>query len=337
MSASAETPASHLDTLDPLAQLALTRYPPELQGRVQLLLHSENATYEVAGPQHLVMRLHRPHYHEKIEIASELAWLSALNEAGMVVPRARKGLDGELIQWVELPGLEPRHVVLFDWIEGREPSPDQDLNASFVRLGAITAQLHRHSRNWLRPAWFKRMRWNHATMLGENAHWGRWQDAPYLDAQGQALLTEVMTRIGARMAKYGESEQRFGLIHADLRLTNLLLQGEHTRIIDFDDCGFGWFMHDLAAALSFFEHHLDALDWTRHWLNGYHREGELSAADVDILPDLIIQRRLQLLAWTGTHRGTPQAESLGAQWVEQTVQLGRQYLQGKLFQGLGAG
>jgi len=340
MSASAEAIpplASHPDALDPLAQLAVSRYPPELQGEVKLLLHSENATYEVTGQQHSVLRLHRPHYHEKIEIASELAWLAALNDAGMVVPRARAGLDGELIQRIELPGLEPRHAALFDWIDGQEPSPDQDLNASFVRLGNITAQLHRHSRHWPRPAWFKRMLWNHASMLGENAHWGRWQDAPYLDSKGQTLLSEAMAQIGARMAGYGEDEQRFGLIHADLRLTNLLLQGDHTRIIDFDDCGFGWFMHDLAAALSFFEHIPDALDWARHWLEGYSRDGELSAEDIDILPDLIMQRRLQLLAWTGTHRGTPQAECLGAEWVEQTVALGRQYLDSTLFQRLGSG
>jgi len=340
MSASAETApasASHPDALDHLAQHAISYYPPELQGQVKLLLHSENATYEVSGTQHLVMRLHRPQYHEKIEIASELAWLSALNRAGIMVPNARQGLDGELIQSVRYASLEPRHVAVFDWIDGHEPNPDQDLNAAFARLGDITAQLHRHSREWQRPDWFQRMTWDHATMLGDHAHWGRWQDAPYLDDAGEVLLTEAMAHIGVRMAEYGQSEQRFGLIHADLRLTNLLLQGDDTRIIDFDDCGFGWFMHDLAAALSFFEHLPEALDWARHWLEGYSRESELSADDLDIVPDLIMQRRLQLLAWTGTHRGTPQAECLGAEWVEHTVELARRYLEGRLFQGLACG
>jgi len=336
MSNSAQTRADFGD-LDPLATAAMTRYPPALQGQVRLLLHSENATYEITGRQHLVMRLHRPHYHEKVEIASELAWLAALNDAGIIVPRARAGLDGEIIQNAELPGFEPRYVALFDWIDGQEPSPEQNLNASFARLGAMTAQLHRHSRNWQRPPWFRRMTWNHATMLGADAYWGRWQDAPYLNDADQSLLAQVVAQIGARMADYGESEDRFGLIHADLRLTNLLVQGENTRIIDFDDCGFSWFLHDLAAALSFFEHHPDALDWARHWLQGYSREGQLSAADLDILPDLIMQRRLQLLAWSGTHRGVPQADCLGATWVTQTVDLGRQYLSGTLFHTLARG
>ncbi|MNF02000.1 hypothetical protein D3C80_2010910 [compost metagenome] len=53
----------------------------------------------------------------------------------------------------------------------------------------------------------------------------------------------------------------------------------------------------------------------------------LDAHDIALLPTLIMQRRLQLLAWTGTHRGTPQVECLGPQWVEQTVGLCQRYLQ----------
>lgn len=34
----------------------------------------------------------------------------------------------------------------------------------------------------------------------------------------------------------------WGLIHADLCLVALLLEGEHTRTIDYDDCGFGWYL-----------------------------------------------------------------------------------------------
>jgi hypothetical protein len=42
------------------------------------------------------------------------------------------------------------------------------------------------------------------------------------------------------MEKFGADHERFGLIHADLRLANLLVWQEKTRVIDFDDCGFGW-------------------------------------------------------------------------------------------------
>ena len=44
------------------------------------------------------------------------------------------------------------------------------------------------------------------------------------------------------------------MIHGDLRLANLLVDGETTKVIDFDDCGFGWLMYDCATTVSFFEH-----------------------------------------------------------------------------------
>lgn len=313
--------------LERFAQRALAGYADTYQGQIELLVHSENATYRVRGQrQRFVMRVHRAGYHQHADIASELAWLAALEQAGLEVPVPIAGLDGEAIQVVDLPGHGHRYVVLFHWIDGGEPD-QQQLNASFRRLGAINAHLHRHARSWQRPGNFQRLTWNHPSMLGEQGHWGSWRDAPYLDARGSALISETVQVIGARLADYGEDPSRFGLIHADLRLTNLLVQGDRTRIIDFDDCGMGWYLHDLAAALSFFEHHPDLPQWIDNWLEGYGSVASLDAGDIAMLPTLIMQRRLQLLAWTGTHRGTPQVECLGPQWVEQTVGLCQRYLQ----------
>ena len=54
---------------------------------------------------------------------------------------------------------------------------------------------------------------------------------------------------------YGQSAERFGLVHADIRLANLLVDDGHVRVIDFDDCGFAWFMYDFATTVSFMEDH----------------------------------------------------------------------------------
>ena len=39
-----------------------------------------------------------------------------------------------------------------------------------------------------------------------------------------------------------------------MRLANLLVDGRDVSVIDFDDCGFGWFMYDLGSSVSFIEH-----------------------------------------------------------------------------------
>ncbi len=82
--------------LTALAQQALSRYPAALQGELSLLCRSENATFllKAAGKRY-ALRLHRGNYHQKADIVSELLWLDALRETGIVVPEAVADNEGE--------------------------------------------------------------------------------------------------------------------------------------------------------------------------------------------------------------------------------------------------
>ncbi|ANF59088.1 phosphotransferase enzyme family protein [Halotalea alkalilenta] len=320
--------ADRVHEIERLAQRALERYPPALRGSAALICLSENATLRIdtrSGSRY-VLRLHRQGYHSPAAIESELAWLRALDEAGLEVPRPLDGVDGSALQLLELANGSIQPVVMFEWIEGDEPHPDEDLESSFIRLGELNARLHAHSRGWTPPAGFLRPRWDHAGTVGADALWGDWRCAPWLSAAGREVIEQCIVTISARLTDYGEGPQRFGLIHADPRLANLLIDGASTRIIDFDDCGHGWFLHDLASALSFHEHHPKARRWIDAWLEGYARIGRLEDDDLAALPSLIVQRRLQLLAWTGTRRGTDPVTALGPGWVAETEALCRRYL-----------
>lgn len=336
------TAAPQADTLGDaalqrLAETACARYPEAVRGDVRLLCRSENATFVMHGPaqRRYALRLHRGGYHRREDIVSELQWLAALRETGLQVPEPIPAADGEMV--LTLPLAEDgsdgehgeRHAVLFGWIDGEMPTSAVDPRA-FRQLGEITARLHRHSRGWERPHGFSRIVWNHDTMVGEQGHWGNWRDAPNLDAGDWPLIEEAIARIAAELERYGQSPQRYGLIHADLRLTNLLLDGDETRVIDFDDCGFGWYMHDLAAALSFEEHHPRAAEWVEQWLAGYLEVETLDQADLDIVSTMIAQRRIQLLAWAGSHARTRQAAELGPYWAAHSVRLVKRYLDGRL-------
>ena len=118
--------------------------------------------------------------------------------------------------------------------------------------------------------------------------------------------------IERRLQRYGQGADRFGLIHADLRLANLLLEGPTTKVIDFDDCGFGWYLYDLGAALSFIEHRPDVPELVDAWVRGYRRVAPLAAADEAEIPTFILLRRLLLVAWIGSHAETDLAQSMGA-------------------------
>ena len=295
--------------------------------RLDLLNVSENTVFlaEEAG-RRLVLRVHRPGYHRAGEIASELAWIAALRAAEVLdTPAPVAGLDGRLVRRLTPADPEPL-VVAFDWVPGRSPDPQEDLTGWFTRLGTVTARLHRHARQWTPPAAFERKRWTVETMLSPDAHWGDWRRAVGLDGQGAALLARAGEAIGTALARYGTAPDRFGLIHGDLRLANLLVDAEHLHVIDFDDCGFGWFVYDFAAAVSFFEDAPSVAALKAAWAEGYRRVAPLSAEDLGILPALILLRRMLLLAWVASHPEAPTAQAMGAAYTHSALPLADAFL-----------
>ncbi|MDU4005653.1 phosphotransferase [Pluralibacter gergoviae] len=316
------------DTVILLAERALVRYPAFAGASVKLLCRSENATLLVtrAGRRY-ALRIHRGDYHSRRDIESELLWLDALREAGICVPEALYDRDDERVQILTLADGSVRHAVLFHWIEGEMPTTEVD-PAAFRQLGKITAGLHRQSRQWRRPEGFRRIVWDHQSMVAPDGHWGDWRDAGGLSGGDCAVVEEAIASIRRQMAAFGQSPQRYGLIHADLRLTNLLLHKGETRVIDFDDCGMGWYLHDLAAAVSFAEHHPNAPQWVENWLAGYEQVAHIGDEELAIVPAMLAQRRIQLTAWVASHRETEMAQSLGDGWTGHTVRLCRRYLDG---------
>ena len=298
---------------------ALPVYGLDADTPLTLLNRSENETWR-AGP--LVLRLHREGYHSQPEIASELAWLSALQDLpGLNAVRPIPGAQGLVTE------LDGRFIVAFAPIAGQELQPGDDLARWFAPLGEITARLHLQSRQWTPPQGFTRKRWDVETILGPNPHWGHWRQAQGLDPNGQVLLARATDALAAKLTAYGTGPEVFGLIHADLRLANLMVDGDTLTAIDFDDCGFGWWAYDLAAALSFYETDPRLPDLIARWCEGYARIAPLRSEDRKMIPALIFLRRVLLTAWLATRADSDTAQGLGGPaYTQGTLELADRYL-----------
>lgn len=320
-----------LEILLELATGALSRYALPAGTTVRMVNLSENATYRVDVPdgRSFALRLHREGYHTKQAIASELAWAMDLRKSGIVTaPSPVPALDGSLIQRVSHPRLQhPRHVVLFQWESGVEPGIGEDLSEAFEVLGETAARMHIHARQWARPSWFTRFTWDFETSLGDDKpHWGRWRDAVGMDRAREALFGRTVAIIGQRLSAYGKGPERFGLIHCDLRLANLLIDGKSVKVIDFDDCGFSWYMYDAATTVSFYEHTPQVPGLIECWKAGYRKVLPLAAADEAEIPTFIMLRRILLAAWVASHIEAEFPKSLGAGFTEGTLPLCEDYL-----------
>jgi Ser/Thr protein kinase RdoA (MazF antagonist) len=319
-------------SMDELAAAALGRFGLSPAATASLCNVSENHTYRVEDPEAgcaYALRVHRPGYRTIPQIESELRWVDALREDGAVdtcVPVHAPG--GERVVTVAADGLGERNVVLFEWLPGSEPDPEGDaVIDGFRTLGAVSARMHAHARAWQPPPGFERPHWDYERTLGAGGHWGRWQDGLGMGREELALLERLDATVRGRLEAYGQGPDRYGLVHADIRLANLLVDGGHVRVIDFDDSGFAWFMYDFATTVSFMEDHPRVPELRAAWLEGYRSVAPLDPADEAELDTFVMLRRLLLVAWIGSHHTfATEAAELGAGFTAGTCALAERYL-----------
>ena len=320
-----------MSPLQSLVSQSLSRWSLPDGARVERLYVSENTTYSIIAPEwRSVLRVYRPDAHSREAIVSELAWIEALREARVVhTPGPCHGRDGEAVQTVRSADGRAYHLAMFEYVEGRHPPEDAELPALFEQLGRLAACMHRQSRAWPRPSGFTRPHWNLESIFGADPLWGDWRDLPGLDAPGRALLTRLQNALTGRLLRFGTDPAHYGLIHADMHQANLLTTEHGLCLIDFDDCGFGWYLYDFAASVTLVAdpERLPALE--EAWLTGYTGVLPLTGQERAILPSLVLLRRILLLGWMGSHPDSQTAAQLLADgFPAVTLDLAEHYLNG---------
>ena len=312
---------------------ALSSWAEVAGGTARLINHSENQTFQIDTPARraFMLRVHRTGYQSRAAIESELAWLTALRrDTTLAIPEPVPGRDGSLLQGFDTPN-GPRMAVLFRHVNGSEPQPDSNLGDLFVTLGIYAATMHRHATAWQRPPGFERQVWQAATILDSDGPWGDWRIAPGVNASNRPILDRLDKALWLRLADYGTGADRYGLIHADMRLGNLLVDGDRVTLIDFDDSGFCWFAYDFAAAISFHETNPAIPALKAAWLDGYRSVRPFSVEDVAAIDSMVMLRRMALLAWIGSHAETRLAQQHMPGFADGTAQLAERYLRGPIW------
>ena len=237
------------------------------------------------------VRIKRPGYRSAAELRSELDWLSAMDRAGLQVPRPVLSRAGRLLESVRQGFAD-----VITWLPGapmgqsREPLVLADRAGTFRAIGREMARLHRACDGWAFPLDFQRCHWDVSGLLGEAPVWGRFWDNPTLSPDDRALFLRF--RQMARDRLVGAFD--YGLIHADLVRENVLLDGPTIRLIDFDDGGFGFRAFDLATTLLKSRAEPDYPALKAALIDGYHALRPLDLAQLDLF---IAIRALTYVGW----------------------------------------
>lgn len=291
--------------------------------RLKLVTVSENATFcvEIDGEAYAMVRVSQPDYAGgSLAIASEVSWVESLRsvpDINVLEPLALATgfhvatiLDDAGCEWF---------CTCSRYIEGSTLEHLDDPSTCYRVLGAYTARLHEHAQSWRPPQGFTRFSWNIPAMVGDHPRWGRWQDA-LLSEDELFLFSQAQWAAREIVAREGGIADTWGLIHADLRPSNVIKGTDGTlTLIDFDDCGYSWSMFDFAAALSFVEHEPYAPKMAREWVEGYRSVKPLSDRTLAFACALSMLRRLQMVGWTTNHYADALPAGLHAEQVPGTV------------------
>jgi Ser/Thr protein kinase RdoA (MazF antagonist) len=282
---------------------------------------SENITFKVTDAQDgspLVLRLHRPWYHNIDELRSERLWTRALMRAGVAAPEPLLTLDGDDFAEVEVPATgERRWSGLARWVDGEMLADvvayETDLAARerhFARLGAIIARMHDQATGWTLPAGFKRHAVDADGLMGQEPFWGPFWDHAILSPAERRLLLDTRDTLHRALTRYGKPARTFSLIHADLHPRNVVINGAYAAVIDFDDTGFGWHQYDLAVALVSYQDHSEFAAFRDACIAGYRSVRAMAEQDLALLPMFLLIRDMVQIGWFHQRPELPRTPTL---------------------------
>ena len=307
----------------------LSLYDFEDSFKVGLLKYSENIIYKITfeNEKPVVFRIHRPGYHTESELKGELIWMNEIKrDTELFLPEIYKGKNGEYLQKLILPDGTVLNCSVISFLEGKAVGElcGEELLKSMEYIGEMTAKLHIQAICRDENINLHRPHWDIECFFGENAVWGHWQDYKGLAEDDITLFSECEKVIKAKLEEYGKSKETYGIIHADLHFYNIICDGDKNQIIDFDDCGYGYYLYDFGCSLVTYSEDLGTL--TDAWLRGYEKVRTLTAADKKMLPLFLLLRRMVRLAWLSSHSDSDTAKTVGKDYLEVTKKLGEKFL-----------
>jgi Ser/Thr protein kinase RdoA (MazF antagonist) len=297
-------------TLRKVAEEVVKNYPLKVQ-KLKFINHGENATFAVMdSKKQYLLRLHRSNYHSLNAIKEELNWLKKINaQKKIAVQTPIKSSFGKLVhkQTFGQHG-EFKYCDLLEWKIGKMRY-NKLSSKDFYKVGTLAANLHQSSsvitsvhRNY----------WDAGGLIGNNATFGPLKDMSDYLGVDFAVVNRVRKSCFQRLKKYEDKNpQRSSLIHADLHFGNLIWNKNGVVPIDFDDCGKGSHLYDLAVTIFSSSQVFKKLSKKERinrldsFFEGYSTLINLDEKDIKMIDYYLLARKLTMLGWLYHRRDNP--------------------------------
>ena len=183
------------------------------------------------------------------------------------------------------------------------------------QVARLQAGLQHHASTWIRPEGFVRPRVDTLSTAAKQRSiasgdaagtgWPAADDvaetvtlvAELRSSVDAAIVARALEFVWATTTELATRPDSGGLIHADLHYENVLFHHGVARAIDFDDCGWGFYLYDVAVTLWELEEREHYSQLRDTFLEEYAQHRRLPPNHDAHLQALFVLRRIQILTW----------------------------------------
>jgi Ser/Thr protein kinase RdoA (MazF antagonist) len=228
-------------SMEGIRQLLVRDYNLEDSGECRFISRSISDTYLFETPvQRFAFKVHRTNWRSREAALCELAILRHLHLKGVSVamPVARR--DGQLITEIQAPE-GPRSAALFEWAQGRRPRYTDPDHA--MQYGRTIAKMHIAGDDLQSIGAAPPMDLQHLIHQPLALIRSRLKDLPEV----AKALPAFEQRIVSEATRATRQLKDWGFCHGDVWSNNARIDGNRLVLFDFDFCGPGWQIFDLAS------------------------------------------------------------------------------------------
>ena len=126
------------------------------------------------------------------------------------------------------------------------------------------------------------------------------------------------------LRRFGIGPCHYGMIHADLHRSNIIVKDGVMQILDFTDCSYGWYLYDLGCTLV--ECGAEVAELLPTLLNGYSSIRPLTREERMLAPMFVLLRRIVRLGWLATHGDRDMEKLVVPEYFAVTICMARQFI-----------
>lgn len=259
---------------------------------VKWLSYTHNAVFDVSIPDHAyhwVLRMQRPE--NAGNLASEIEILRLIRKHGLTAPFPEQSIN-----------LDTVSALLLTKLEGVEQIVHEVTNSEIQSIGVFFANFHeiKVSQSPNRP------NLDYSGLFSKNGiYYPGEKNMQVFTPEQLSVMDAVAEKVKQAMDELGQCEAEFGLIHGDLLLKNILFHEGEVRALDFEYCGWGYYLYDLTPLLWQLKPQERYLHLEQALWDGYTSIRPLTKRHRGLLETFIAGRQVASMRWIAANQQNP--------------------------------